>query len=134
VLANTGRLTEQEWELMKLHAIWGEEFLAGRPGFEMAGTIARAHHERWDGTGYPDGLAGEEIPEVATIVAVADSFDAMTSSRPYKPGLSIAAAMEELKACSGKQFNPRVVKAMMRLHRRKKLPAPHHPDTEDQAA
>ena len=86
VLANKGRLSGEEWDLMKNHAAWGEQFLAGRSGFDLAATIARYHHERWDGRGYPDGVPGENIPEAAAIVSVADSFDAMTSDRPYKPG------------------------------------------------
>jgi diguanylate cyclase (GGDEF)-like protein/PAS domain S-box-containing protein len=121
VLASVGRLGDEEWELMKHHTTWGAEFLAGRPGFELAATIARSHHERWDGSGYPDGLAGEAIPEAATIVAVADSFDAMTSDRPYRPRRSVAQAMREIAACSGEQFSPRVVQALTRLHRRRVL-------------
>jgi HD-GYP domain-containing protein (c-di-GMP phosphodiesterase class II) len=134
VLGNTGRLTEAEWELMKHHAVWGEQFLAGRAGFELAASIARSHHERWDGGGYPDGLGAEEIPEPATIVSVADSFDAMTSDRPYRAGRSIAAAMQELVACSGSQFSPVVVEAMARLHKRRKLPSPRRVVTQEQAA
>jgi len=122
LLISTGALADEEWQLMKHHTTWGAEFLAGRPGFELARVIARSHHERWDGDGYPDGLAGEAIPEAATIVAVADSFDAMTSDRPYRAARSVAAAMQETMACSGKQFNPRVVQALVRLYKQKKLP------------
>jgi len=125
ILASVGRLTDEEWELMKHHTTWGAEFLAGRPGFELAATIARSHHERWDGGGYPDSLAGEAIPEVATIVAVADSFDAIISDRPYRAARSIAAAMREIVACSGGQFSPRVVRALVRLHKGKTLPRLH---------
>jgi HD-GYP domain-containing protein (c-di-GMP phosphodiesterase class II) len=120
---------------MKHHTTWGAEFLAGRPGFELAATIARSHHERWDGGGYPDGLAGEAIPESAAIVAVADSFDAMTSDRPYRTARSVAAAMREIAACSGKQFSPSVVHALARLHRQRKLPyTPQRPPEEKAAA
>ena len=122
VLANTGRLSSEEWDLMRRHAVWGEQFLAGRSGFELAATIARSHHERWDGHGYPDGLAGDDIPDAAAIVAVADSFDAMTSDRPYKPGRSSAAAMQEIVACSGSQFSPKIVQALVQLHKQKRLP------------
>ena len=122
VLSTAGQLTDPEWELMKQHTTWGAEFLAGRPGFELAAVIARSHHERWDGSGYPDGLAGEAIPETATIVAVADAFDAMTSDRPYRAARSIATAVREIAACSGKQFSPRVVQALVRLHKRRRLP------------
>jgi HD-GYP domain-containing protein (c-di-GMP phosphodiesterase class II) len=122
VLTRSGRLTGEAWEQMKRHTVWGGEFLAGRPGFELAAAIARSHHERWDGTGYPDGLSGEAIPEAATIVAVADSFDAMTHDRPYRKRRSVAQAVREIVACSGKQLSPEVVAALERLHRRKTLP------------
>jgi len=134
VLANTGRLSPEEWELMKRHAVWGEEFLAGRPDFVLAATIARSHHERWDGGGYPDGLSDDHIPDAAAIVAVADSFDAITSDRPYRPRRSVAAAMREIVACSGEQFSPQVVQAMMRLYKRRMLPHPNRHAPEDAAA
>jgi putative nucleotidyltransferase with HDIG domain len=133
LLNSTGTLADEEWELMKHHTTWGAEFLAGRPGFELAASIARSHHERWDGSGYPDGLAGDAIPEAATIVAVADSFDAITSDRPYRPRRSVAAAMQEIVACSGKQFSPRVVQALVRLHRRRMLPYSRQRAPEEQA-
>jgi HD-GYP domain-containing protein (c-di-GMP phosphodiesterase class II) len=122
VLSTAGQLTDPEWELMKQHTVWGGDFLAGRPGFELAVTIARSHHERWDGSGYPDGLAGEAIPKAATIVAVSDAFDAMTSDRPYRAARAVAAAVREIVACSGGQFSPRVVEALVRLHKRRRLP------------
>jgi diguanylate cyclase (GGDEF)-like protein/PAS domain S-box-containing protein len=122
VLSTAGQLTDSEWELMKQHTVWGGDFLAGRQGFELAATIARSHHERWDGSGYPDGLAGEAIPKAATIVAVADAFDAMTSNRPYRAARSVAAAVREIAACSGGQFSPTVVQALVRLHKRRRLP------------
>jgi hypothetical protein len=85
---------------MKHHTTWGGEFLAGRPGFELAALVARSHHERWDGSGYPHGLAGEDIPEAATIVSVADAFDAMTSDRPYRAARSLSTAVREIVACA----------------------------------
>jgi len=121
VLSTAGQLTDPEWELMKQHTVWGGGFLAGRQGFELAATIARSHHERWDGSGYPNGLAGEDIPKAATIVAVADAFDAMTSDRPYRAARSVAAAVREIVACSDSHFNPKVVQALVRLHKRRKL-------------
>jgi putative two-component system response regulator len=133
ILASTGRLTDAEWELLKQHTVWGEQFLKGRPGFKLAAIIARSHHERWDGTGYPDALAGEAIPQAATIVAVADSFDAITSDRPYRAARSPADAVQEIVACSGKQFNPDVVSTLSRLHEQGAL-ASALPDTEDQQA
>ena len=80
----------------------------------MAATIARSHHERWDGTGYPDGLAGEEIPIAARIVAVADVYDALVTNRPYRAALSETEAVNEIDAGTGSQFDPRVVEAFHR--------------------
>jgi diguanylate cyclase (GGDEF)-like protein len=122
VLSNAGELTDNEWDLLRQHTVWGAEFLAGRPGFELAATIARSHHERWDGSGYPDGLSGEAIPESVAIVSVADAFDAMTSDRPYRGARSIARALNEIVDCSGTQFSPRVVRALVRLHERGEAP------------
>ena len=116
ILARPGRLSPEEWELMQRHTVWGVEFLSGRSDFGLASTIARCHHEQWDGSGYPDGLVGEEIPEPATIVSVADSFDAMTHDRPYKAGRSIDQALAEIVDCSGSQFSPRVVDALVRVN------------------
>ena len=130
VLASTGRLSDQEWELMRRHTIWGSELLAGRPGFELAATIARSHHERWDGTGYPDGLAGAAIPEAASIVAVADAFDAMTHDRPYQARRSVDQAVREIAACSGPQFSPQIVDALEHLYRHNTLPLTPPPERE----
>jgi putative two-component system response regulator len=80
----------------------------------MAATIARSHHERWDGTGYPDGLAGEEIPIAARIVAVADVYDALVTNRPYRDALSETEAIHEIDSGKGTQFDPRVVEAFHR--------------------
>jgi len=124
VLTGSSRLSGDAWELMKQHTVWGADFLAGQPGFELAVAIARAHHEHWDGSGYPLGLAGEAIPQPAAIVSLADTFDAMTSDRPYRKRRSAALAIEEIAACSGKQFSPRVVEALLRLYQREALPLP----------
>ncbi len=118
VLSATGRLSDEEWELMKQHTVWGAEFLASRPRFQLAAAIARSHHEHWDGSGYPDGLSGEHIPEAAAVVAVADAFDAMTSERPYRPARTVDAAVREVVACSGRQFSPEVAQALAQLHER----------------
>jgi diguanylate cyclase (GGDEF)-like protein len=134
VLSTAGQLTDEEWELMRQHTVWGQEFLAGRPGFELAAAIARSHHERWDGGGYPDGLVGEAIPEAATIVAVADALDAMTSDRPYKAARSVAAAVREIITCSGGQFSPRVVQALVQLQSRKRMPRLHREPSAKLAA
>ena len=129
ILTGSGRLTEAEWLVMKQHTIWGAEFLAERPGFELASMIARAHHERWDGSGYPHGIVGAAIPETAAIVSVADAFDAITSDRPYRRGRPVVAAVREIFGFSGNQFNPKVVAALLRLYRRRALPEPAHPGT-----
>jgi putative two-component system response regulator len=81
----------------------------------MATEVAFTHHERWDGTGYPAGLQGEGIPIVGRIVAVADAFDAMTHSRPYKDPSSVEHTVAEIQRCSGTQFDPQIVKAFMTL-------------------
>jgi diguanylate cyclase (GGDEF)-like protein/PAS domain S-box-containing protein len=131
VLTSSGKLADEEWELMRFHTTWGARFLDGRPGFELASVIARSHHERWDGSGYPDGLAGEDIPEAATIVAVADCFDAITSDRPYRMRRSVPQAIKEISDYSGKQFSPKVVEALEHLHQRSSLPLPR-PESSDQ--
>lgn len=122
VLTSADSLGDDEWELMKHHTVWGGEFLGTRPGFGLAAAVARCHHERWDGTGYPAGLAGDAIPEAAAITAVADSLDAMTNDRPYRRARPLADAVLEVQAWSGRQFSPRVVEALVRLFERGELP------------
>jgi HD-GYP domain-containing protein (c-di-GMP phosphodiesterase class II) len=117
ILLKPGRLTSDEFEQMKTHTTVGAAMLSG-PGFallEMAATIALTHHERWDGTGYPSGLAGPAIARVGRIVAVADVFDALTHARPYKPAWSVTDAIEEIARQSGRQFDPEVVAAFLGL-------------------
>jgi diguanylate cyclase (GGDEF)-like protein len=122
---------EHIWHTLKRHTVWGAEFLAGRAGFELAARVARWHHERWDGNGYPDGLRGEQIPEEVAIVTVADAFDAMVQDRPYRAGRPVDEVMAEIKACRGRQFSPAVVDALCRLHERGELQPPS-PHTEDE--
>ena len=126
VLGNTDQLRPDEWELIRRHTSWGAELLSGRPGFELAAVIAHSHHERWDGTGYPAGLAGDALPRPAAIVAVADAFDVIIDSRPYSKGRSVAHAVREIAACAGKQFSPQVVDALLRLHAEHRLPSTAH--------
>ncbi len=123
ILKSEDRLSEEQWIVMKQHTVWGADFLAGHSGYELASLIARAHHERWDGSGYPYSLAGEAIAEPAAIVTVADAFDAMISDRPYRRARSLRSAMREIFSNSGQQFNPRVVSALLRVYRAGKLPA-----------
>jgi putative two-component system response regulator len=133
LLAQPGALDQEDWDVLKRHTVWGSQFLDGRPGFGLAASVARSHHERWDGAGYPDGLAGDAIPEVAAIVTVADSFDAMTHDRPYRIRVGMDAAIAELHANAGTQFSPRVVDALLRLHARGNL-AKIFRDIDDGAA
>jgi response regulator RpfG family c-di-GMP phosphodiesterase len=115
VLNKPGKLTDAEYEHIMTHPVVGWRILAPLLGdTPVALNIVRSHHERFDGRGVPDRLAGEQIPFEARIAAVADSFDAMTSDRPYRPdGMSIEASIAELLRCSGSQFDPKVVAAMV---------------------
>lgn len=122
VLASTGTFGAEERGVMSRHTVWGYELLRGRPGFELAANIARWHHERWDGTGYPDGLAGDAIPEPVCIVSVADAFDAMTGERPYRARMEVCDAIAEIRRNAGSQFSPRVVAALVQLYERDELP------------
>jgi HD-GYP domain-containing protein (c-di-GMP phosphodiesterase class II) len=105
-------LSDPERALMRRHPVIGWEILRGIPFLERASEIVKFHHERWDGSGYPDGLEGEEIPLAARIFAVADALDAITTDRPYRPGASLADARKTIVASSGSQFDPRVVEAL----------------------
>ncbi|CAN5520023.1 hypothetical protein BH10PLA2_BH10PLA2_28550 [soil metagenome] len=113
ILRKTGRLTEEEYEAMKAHTVQGSAILETIPDLKPILPIVRNHHERWNGSGYPDGLAGEVIPLLARIVAVADTFDAMVSDRPYRSGLSTDQAFAELEAKSGIHYDPCCVQAFM---------------------
>jgi putative nucleotidyltransferase with HDIG domain len=106
ILNKPGPLTAAEFEVMKSHTVKGEEMLRHLINLQTIFPIVRSHHERWDGKGYPDGLIGEDTPFLARVVAVADSFDAMTTDRPYRRGLSFARAAEEIRSGSGKQYDP----------------------------
>jgi diguanylate cyclase (GGDEF)-like protein/PAS domain S-box-containing protein len=111
ILDKPGPLDDTEWEFMRKHTVIGERILAEAPALVEAGRIVRSSHERFDGEGYPDGLKGDEIPIAARIIAVCDSFDAMTTDRPYRTAMSVENALEELFRCVGGQFDPAVVKA-----------------------
>jgi putative nucleotidyltransferase with HDIG domain len=111
VLRKPTALSEAEWVTMRKHPEYGARIVAGIPFLEDVSKIVRHHHERWDGAGYPDKLAGESIPLGARIFAVADSFDAMTSDRPYRRAMSIDAACAEIARCRGTQFDPVVADA-----------------------
>lgn len=115
ILLKTGALTAQEWEVMRDHAAAGQRILAQIPSLKRCAMVVRAHHERWDGTGYPDGLAGESIPFEARVVAVADAFHAMISDRPYRKAIAPRRALETLRAGGGTQWDPQIVTAMVGL-------------------
>jgi diguanylate cyclase (GGDEF)-like protein len=116
ILAKPGTLTPEEWRFMKQHTVMGEQIIAAAgPSLERIGPLVRASHERWDGKGYPDGLAGEEIPLGARIIAVCDSFRAMLDERVYKPGMPLEDALRELRRCAGTQFDPNLVEVFCRL-------------------
>ncbi len=109
----TSPLSQQEQELVQKHTQLGKAILGdpGSPIMKLAASIAETHHERWDGSGYPHGLAGEQIPIEGRITAVADVFDAISSERPYKPAFSWDQCLEIIREGRGKQFDPRVVAA-----------------------
>jgi two-component system, cell cycle response regulator len=113
ILLKPGPLDEEEWAFMRRHTIIGERILGSAAALRPVARIVRSSHERWDGTGYPDGLGGEDIPLGARIVAVCDAFHAMTSDRPYRAAFSEDEAVAELQRSAGSQFDPRVVDAFL---------------------
>jgi PAS domain S-box-containing protein/putative nucleotidyltransferase with HDIG domain len=115
VLDKPGKLTEEEFQLIRIHPIKGAEILKPVRQLQELLPIIRHHHERMDGKGYPDGLKGEEIPLLSRIIALADSFDSMTSNRPYRPAPPIEYAISEIKTCSGTQFDPQASEAFLRV-------------------
>ena len=123
ILEKPGPLDDEEWAFMRRHTIIGERILAAAPALIPVATLVRSSHERWDGTGYPDLLAGEEIPLGARVVAVCDAFDAMVSARPYRTSLSVDEAIAELHRCAGAQFDQRVVDAFTAVLDRSAAPA-----------
>lgn len=120
ILFKPGRLTEDEFAQIRQHPALGAGMVEPIEFLKDVSDVIRHHHERWDGKGFPDGLAGEEIPLGARIVCIADAFDAMTSTRPYREGMSIPVAVEELLRCRGGQFDPEIVDCFIaqlyRLH------------------
>lgn len=114
IINKPGKLNEDEWAIMRTHTIEGQRMLEGIGGaLARVGTIVRGTHERWDGAGYPDGVAGEQIPLEARIVCACDAFSAMTTHRPYRQAMSVEVALAELRACAGAQFDPVVVSALI---------------------
>ena len=115
ILQKNGKLDEAEWVVMRSHAQIGAEIIGEHPSglLQMARSIALTHHEKWDGSGYPNGLKGEEIPIAGRIVAIADVFDALTSGRPYTPAWSLEDTLALIQRESGKHFDPHLVELFL---------------------
>jgi HD-GYP domain-containing protein (c-di-GMP phosphodiesterase class II) len=112
VLHKPGPLDQDEYETIKCHAAWGGETLSGIPGLEAVATVVRFHHERWDGAGYPDCIAGARIPLASRIIGACDAYAAMTADRPYRDAMDPDDALAEVCSKAGTQFDPAVVDAL----------------------
>jgi HD-GYP domain-containing protein (c-di-GMP phosphodiesterase class II) len=115
ILRKRGPLDPDEWRIVRQHPEWGSQMLARVPELAGIAVLIRYEHERWDGKGYPDGLAGEEIPLASRIVFVCDAYHAITSTRPYRQARSSEEALQELEANAGSQFDPEAVRALSRV-------------------
>ncbi len=115
ILQKPGHLSPKEWEMLRTHAAVGADVVSRVPALRPLAPIIRAHHEQWDGSGYPDGLSGDAIPMGARMVAVVDAYGAMTSDRPYRKGRSSETARDELRRCAGTQFDPDIVDVFLKL-------------------
>lgn len=115
ILCKNGRLTDDEFLVMKSHPVRGEKIVFNIKKLQTISEWVKTHHEKWDGTGYPDGLKGEEIPLPGRIIALADTYDAMTSTRPYRTALSHETAISEINRCAGTQFDPKLAKLFVSL-------------------
>jgi HD-GYP domain-containing protein (c-di-GMP phosphodiesterase class II) len=109
ILLKPGKLTDGEFDIIKNHPVIGENILKPLPILDTERLIIRHHHERWDGTGYPDGLHGSDIPFLSRIITVVDAFDAMTNNRPYRKAMEIKEAVSELKKNINRQFDEEIV-------------------------
>lgn len=123
ILGKPDRLTDEEFEIIKSHTVRGGEIMSHFKSLENAGEGALYHHERYDGRGYPEGKAGEDIPYIARIICVADSYDAMNTNRVYRKKLSMEHILEEIEKCKGKQFDPRIADVMISLIKNDELNA-----------
>src|SRR5207249_12010564 len=117
ILLKPGPLTDEEWTIMRQHPVYAYELLAPIAYLQPALAIPYCHHEKWDGSGYPRGLMGEEIPLAARIFAVVDVWDAMRSDRSYRKGRSKAETGEHIRSLAGTHFDPQVVRAFLELER-----------------
>lgn len=120
ILNKPSRLTDSEFEIIKSHTKIGYRIVSSVPDFENIAYYILCHHERYDGKGYPNGLKGEEIPLLSRILTIVDSFDVMTNERPYKKAISVKEAVEELKRCSGTQFDPKLVDVFVEIVNKEK--------------
>ncbi len=115
ILCKNGKLTDDEFLVMKSHPVKGEKIVININKLQMIAEWVKSHHEKYDGKGYPDGLKGEEIPLAGRIIAIADTYDAMTSTRPYRTALSHEVAIAEIKRCAGTQFDPKLAELFVSL-------------------
>jgi putative two-component system response regulator len=115
ILLKPGKLDSDEWKVMQTHCEIGYQIIGSHqhPMLKSAATIALSHHEHWDGTGYPQGLSGDDIPLFGRIVAIVDVFDALTCERPYKRAWGVPEAVGEIARCRGGQFDPQIVDAFL---------------------
>jgi len=127
ILLKPARLTPEEFRLVQKHPIVGEDILTPLAFLAKALPLIRHHHERWDGKGYPDGLAGESIPLEARILTVADSFEAMTSRRPYRSKMKVSEALAEIERNKGTQFDPHVADVFIRWRESRRPRRPDNP-------
>ena len=115
ILNKPGKLTDEEWKIMRSHVEKGYDIANSNVELKQIAEEIRHHHERWDGKGYPDGLSRESIPVLSRVIAVVDAFDAMVSDRPYRNGMPVSDALEELKKCAGTQFDPFIVSEFIQM-------------------
>jgi len=115
ILEKPGPLTKDEWKVMKAHAEIGARIVSGSPELDHISESILAHHEKWDGTGYPNGVAGEDIPLISRILAIVDAYDAMTSDRAYRKAMSSEEALAEIRRCAGTQFDPGLVEIFLEM-------------------
>ncbi len=115
ILCKNGKLTDEEFVVMKSHPVVGEKIVVNIKKLQIISEWVKSHHEKWNGTGYPDGLKGEEIPLAGRIIAIADTYDAMTSTRPYRTALSHETAINEINRCAGTQFDPKLAQLFISI-------------------